>query len=637
VFVAVVWRAGLAATHAKHDAEALLRDSYFEQGRLRVLDGDKLGALAPLAAAYRMGSTGVATRLMLEEAAQPTRARLLTLEGHTDQLWDVAYSPDGKWLATAGDDRTARIWDAATGAPRATVRHAGGVAAVAFSPDSRLMATCGNERVVRVWDVIAGREVAALPTRGPTFRIEFSADGTLLLATAYQRVVELWRMPSGTPAGALEGHGAIHGATFCQDGTCIVTWDAARVVVWDAATLEKRMSYSLGGLIRTAAISRSGALLAVGTESGELALLRRDGTLIAKRAAHEELIYDVAFSPDETVLATGGHDRMARLWSTTGELRGVLAGHRANITRVRFTPTGDRLVTTSADGTARLWSASGMLLGELAGHANFIMAAAIRSDGARLATASWDRTVMVWDLARAQELRPLVAVRDGVIPMVAFDPSGDRLAIARADGSLSVFDARTGAVVCTAAGATAIEKLAWTAGDEIAEVRGEQRGLARAHDLAADLDDDRLRRLGHGQFPTSSRLARSSQPSTRFMFWIAWPAPPLIRLSSAAKQVTVRLPPLAGPTAKPTSAWFEPATATTSGSRLLPGRRTNGSRAKRSSNSAASLPASISADSSRKQVAKMPRVSGADTGTNRSSTPLAPASASVCTISGTCW
>src|SRR5262249_35726450 len=98
--------------------------------------------------------------------------------------------------------------------------------------------------------------------------------------------------------------------------------------------------------------------------------------------------------------------------------------------------------------------------------------------------------------------------------------------------------------------------------DQRAQVGSEAGGLGGCDDLAADLDDDRPDRSGgHGQFPTSSSEARSSQPSTRFMFWIACPAPPLMRLSIAEKQVTVRLPSPGAPTAKPTSMKLEPATA----------------------------------------------------------------------------
>jgi len=469
VFVVALWRANLTANHAKYEAEGLLRDSYFEQGRLHVLEDDKLGALAPLATAYRMGSTGPATRLLLEEAARPTRARLLTLERHTDKLWDVAYSPDGKWLASASSDNTARVWDAETGALHMTVQHAGRVLTIAFSADSRLVASGGADHTVRVWDVLAEREVAALPAAPGTKRVAFSPDGTVLLIAPVQGSVKLWRMPDATPIGELAGQDAILGATFCENGACIVTWEAEKIILWDATTFAPRASYQQKGEFLAVAISRTGALIATGTTSGELVLLRGDGSLIARRAAHDDLIFDVAISPDETVVATGSNDRTVRLWSAAGEPRGILTGHRASVTWVRFTPAGDRLVTTSADNTARLWSASGMLIGELIGHTNIIRDAAVRSDGARLATASWDHTVMVWDLARAEELRPIIAARNAS-PTVAFDPGGDRLAVARADGALSVVDVRTGAVACTASTATAIERMVWTDSDEVAVV-----------------------------------------------------------------------------------------------------------------------------------------------------------------------
>ncbi|HEX2689762.1 MAG TPA: serine/threonine-protein kinase, partial [Kofleriaceae bacterium] len=448
VFVVALGRANLAANHAKHEAEGLLRDSYFEQGRLRVLDDDKFGALAPLTMAFRAGSTGTATRLLLEEAARPTRARMLTLEGHTDKLADVAYSPDGKWLATASLDNTARVWDAATGALHTTIQHTDRVISVAFSPDSRLLASGGPDHSVRVWDVIAGSEILALPFAPGARRVAFSPDGTMLLTAAPQDVVKLWRMPGGAPLGELTGHQLIRGAAFSENGSCIITWDTNQLVVWDPTTFARRATYqprNNKGQILAAAVSRTGSLIAVGTEAGEFMLLRGDGSEIARRVAHDDLIFDITISPDEQLIATGANDHVVRLWNPAGEPLGVLAGHRANVTHVRFTPAGDRIITTSADNTARLWSASGMLLGELTGHTNIIFAAAVRSDGSRLATASWDHTVRVWDLARAEELRPMIAALDSSPPQVAFDPSGDRLAIARTDGTLSVVDVRTGA------------------------------------------------------------------------------------------------------------------------------------------------------------------------------------------------
>jgi len=492
VFVIALWQASRAASRAQREAEGLLRDSYLEQGRLRVLDGDKLGALAPLAAAYRRGSTGPVTRFLLEEAARTTRARRLTLDGHADKLANVAYSPDGRWLATASLDGTARIWDAVTGAPRAVVQHADRVIVVAFSPDSRLLASGGSDRMIHVWDVSTGREVLALPSGGGVQRVAFSPDGSLLLAASYARVVKLWRLPDGAPAGDLDGHGAIFGATFCGDGSCIVTWDTAKLVVWDAATRAQRASFRLpeGQLLSAAAVSRTGDLIALGTYTGELVLLRGDGSEIARRAAHDEQIFDIDISPKgEALVATASNDRTARLWGPTGEPRGILAGHRANVTRARFTPAGDRVVTTSADNTARLWSASGMLLGELTGHTNIIIGAAIRPDGAALATASWDHTAMIWDLSRAQELRAVLSARregesaapafarQAEPPIAAFAPDGRRIAVARTDGTFSVIDVQTEAVACSASDGAPIQQLVWTGDEQLAALREGARSV----------------------------------------------------------------------------------------------------------------------------------------------------------------
>ncbi|HWO17992.1 MAG TPA: protein kinase [Kofleriaceae bacterium] len=471
VFVVALGQASRTASRAQHEAEGLLRDSYREQGRLRVLDGDKLGALAPLAEAYRLGSTGPATRLLLEEAARPTRPRRLTLTGHGGKLWTVAYSPDGRWIATGSSDGTARLWDAATGAPRAAIPHDDRVVAVAFSPDSRLLATGGADRRVRVWDVIAGRELLALPSDTGTQRVAFSSGGALLAGQS-QRTIKLWRMPDGAPAGELDGHDTLKGATFCGNGSCIVSWDDHKVMVWDPATRATRASLELPDqLIISAAVSRSGALIAIGTRAGELVLLRGDGSEITRRAAHDDQIFDIDISPDETIVATASNDRTARLWSVAGEPRGVLAGHRANVTRIRFTPAGDRIVTASADNSARVWSASGMLLGELTGHTAIIIHAAIRPDGSALATASWDHTAIVWDLVSAQELRPSLSARPGVDPMPTFTADGRRLAIARLDGAFSVIDFATGELACTAPAKEPLRQLVWTGDAQLGVIR----------------------------------------------------------------------------------------------------------------------------------------------------------------------
>ncbi|MCX5741786.1 MAG: protein kinase, partial [Proteobacteria bacterium] len=174
VFVAMLARANAHAHAAQGEAEALLRDSTFDQGRLRMLQGDKLGALPFLAKAYKMGEIGAANRLMIEEAVRPTRARVAALDGHTDKLWQVAYSPDGKRLATASLDGTARIWDASSGAQLAVVKLDGAALAIAFSPDGGQLAVGGRGSSIRIWDVVQGRERAKVPIPVRVTHVEFS-------------------------------------------------------------------------------------------------------------------------------------------------------------------------------------------------------------------------------------------------------------------------------------------------------------------------------------------------------------------------------------------------------------------------------------------------------------------------------
>ncbi len=198
VFVAMLLRANSHATQAQSHAEDLLRESTFDQGRLRMLAGDKLGALPFLAQAYRMGETGAGNRLMIEEALRPTRARLLTLEGHTDRLWQVIYSPDGKLLATASGDGTASVWDAETGAMIGEIRLNGAALAIAFSSDSKLLAVGGRDAGVRIWDVVQRQVTMTLPVDGLVTDVAFSPDRTQLVA-AGQGVLTSWRLADHTP------------------------------------------------------------------------------------------------------------------------------------------------------------------------------------------------------------------------------------------------------------------------------------------------------------------------------------------------------------------------------------------------------------------------------------------------------
>jgi eukaryotic-like serine/threonine-protein kinase len=237
-----------------------------------------------------------------------------TLTGHTGYLYGVAFSSDGALLATTSHDGTARLWDVATG--RTTRALTGRYYGVAFSPDGALLATSGEDRVVRLWDVATGQTKRTLTGHANmVYRVAFSPDGAVLATTSYDGTVRLWDVAGGQTTRTLIGHtGFVWGVAFSPDGTLLATTShdgTARL--WDVAT--GQTTRSLTGLMYGVAFSPDGVLLATG--EGTIVRLRNvaTGQPIRSLAGHDGYLYGVAFSPDSALLATTGSDRTARLWA----------------------------------------------------------------------------------------------------------------------------------------------------------------------------------------------------------------------------------------------------------------------------------------------------------------------------------
>jgi len=347
----------------------------------------------------------------------------------------VAFSPDGKTLLTGSEDRTAQLWDAATGERLGRpLEHAGAVWAVAFSPDGRSILTGSQDGAVRLWDGAVGQPVGRpLDFGSMVSTVVFSPDGKILLTAGPDGTLRRWDVASGHRLGQLVELGVlINAVAFSPDGKTILTGtDDNTARLWDTASgrpIGPRLPHP--GQVSSLAFSPDGKTIFTG--SGDKTARLWDaatGKPIGSPLPHSEPVYSVAFSPDGNTILTGCGDRSARLWDVvTGQPLGPPLVHSGPGMSVSFSPDGNTILTGAYDGTARLWdTATGRPVGQPMEHSGGVSSVAFSPDGKTILTGCTDRTARLWNAATGQPIGPPMphpsAAEPGAL-RVRFTPDG---------------------------------------------------------------------------------------------------------------------------------------------------------------------------------------------------------------------
>ena len=267
------------------------------------------------------------THIPAEAEGVPSDPHKLTLEGHRSGILTVAFSPDGRTLATGSWDTYVMVWDTETGKLLRTLdRHTDGVRAVAFSPDGSILASAGYDRTIRLWDVDTPEQKLELEGHTDYVRaVVFSPDGRTLASGSYDRTIRLWDVDTPEQKQTLEGH--------------------------------------TNGVL-TLAFSPDGNRLASGSYDTTIRLWNIDtGEQLQTLREHKGTVSSVVFSPDGRTLASGGDDTTDLLYedtillwdAETGQLLQPLRGHQSDVYAVAFSPDSSTLASGSNDNTIQVW------------------------------------------------------------------------------------------------------------------------------------------------------------------------------------------------------------------------------------------------------------------------------------------
>lgn len=425
------------------------------------------------------------------------------LEGHTGGVRGVAFHPDGQTLASASGDHSIRIWDVSSGECISVLNrrnggshggshggyhggHDGFVFAVSYSPDGKYLASAGADRRVHLWDVTDRKRVTLLARlsdhTNEVHAVAFSADSKLLASGGQDKSVRLWHIRSKTDIAAyatLNGHSSwVWSMAFNpaqptsldaenpgyndEAGYILVSGSADQTVkIWEikGANDGKCIATWKGSTdwVRSVAFTPDGTRLVSGSADYLVRVwdLAR-GQPIMTLDKHVDQVHSVAVSPDNHTVASAGWDGIIHLWDiVAGRHLHSLTEHSSTPWSVAFSPDGALLASGGNDSTVKLWdAATGACLATFTDHAAQVYGVAFSPDGKVLASGSFDSTVKLWQVEARRPVGTLRVEGDALITCVAFSPDGHFLAAGNRNNIIDLWDMRVPAHIASLEGHT---------------------------------------------------------------------------------------------------------------------------------------------------------------------------------------